>query len=131
VERTNSGEIRLLVREEGNIIPARLASAGTLRVAGLLAVIAGGTQDTLLGLEEPENGVHPARLELLSEILHDQTGRNSHQIIMNTHSPILADLFTRDHLVLCRKEDGATIFTAVNSLEPLFRKSEIEKVLEA
>jgi len=131
VERSDSGYLRVLVREEEKILPARIASAGTLRVAGLLAVITGGTPDSLLGVEEPENGVHPSRLELLADILRKRTGRDRHQIIMNTHSPVLADLFSRDHIVLCRKEDGATSFTPVNSLEPLFRKPEIEKTLDA
>jgi len=131
VERSDTGTLRLLVREEEKVLPARLASAGTLRVAGLLALITGGTPDSLLGVEEPENGVHPSRLELLAEILRKRTGRDRRQIIMNTHSPVLADLFSRDHLVLCRKEDGATSFTPVNSLEPLFRRPEIDKTLEA
>jgi predicted ATPase len=131
VERSDTGTIRLLVREEEKILPARVASAGTLRVAGLLALITAGTPDSLLGVEEPENGVHPSRLELLAEILRKRTGRDRRQIIMNTHSPVLADLFSRDHLVLCRKEDGATTFTPVNSLEPLFRKPEIERTLES
>lgn len=131
VELTDNGVIRLLVREEGNVLPARLASAGTLRVVGLLAVIAGSEPEALIGIEEPENGVHSSRFEELADILHKCTGRNRNQIIMNTHSPLLADLFARDHLILCRKEDGATSFTSVNSLEPLFRRPEIEKVMEA
>jgi predicted ATPase len=130
VELNDAGNLRLLVHEEGKVLPAHLVSAGTLRVIGLLAVISGGADDAVLCLEEPENGVHPSRLERLADILRGRTGRNRQQIIMNTHSPILADLFSRDHLVLCRKEAGATSFTPVNSLEPLFRRPEIEKTLE-
>jgi len=130
VSYTSTGDLRLMIRENGKSLPARLASAGTLRVVGLLAVIAGSTPDALIGLEEPENGVHPARLEVLAEILHERTGRDRHQVIMNTHSPILANMFSRDHLVLCRKEESATLFTPVNALEPLFRQPEIDKVME-
>lgn len=131
VERTASGQIRLLVREEGRIVPARLASGGTLRVIGLLAVIWGGQPDSVIGLEEPENGVHPARLEKLAAIIRRRTGPNSRQIIMNTHSPLLADLFAKDHLVLCRKTEGATSFMPVEKIDPLFRQPEIERTMNA
>ncbi len=130
VERTGTGTLRLVVREEGRTIPARLCSAGTLRVIGLLTVISCDVPDSVIGVEEPENGVHPTCLEHLVDVLRNRTGRGKRQIIMNTHSPILADLFSRDHLVLCRKEEKATTFTPVNALEPLFRRPEIERTME-
>jgi len=48
--------------EDELIVPAR---EGTLRVLGLLAL--GGMKDSpsLIGFEEPENGVHPAALETI------------------------------------------------------------------
>ena len=131
VERTGSGTIRLLVREEGRIVPARLASAGTLRVIGLLTVIWCGPPDSVIGLEEPENGVHPERLKRLAAIMRQRTGRDKRQIIINTHSPLLADLFSKDHLVLCRKTDGATSFLPVETIEPLFRQPEIDRTMMA
>jgi len=125
-----AGLLQMVVRESGQVLPARLASAGTLRVAGLLAVLAAAEAGALVGLEEPENGVHPSRLEDLTAILRGHTGLNRGQIVINTHSPILAELFSSDHLVLCVKKRNTTTFTAVQNIAPLFRRQEIKHALE-
>jgi predicted ATPase len=48
-------------------VPAHVLSEGTLRLLGLLAL--GGVKDkaTLIGFEEPENGIHPRRIRMIAQ----------------------------------------------------------------
>jgi hypothetical protein len=45
-------------------------SEGTLRLIGLLALQGVKMPPTLIGFEEPENGVHPRRISLIAEFLN-------------------------------------------------------------
>jgi len=45
----------------------------------------------LLAFEEPENGVHPRRLELIAQLLFSLVEQQRRQIVVTTHSPLLAD----------------------------------------
>lgn len=59
LEVGNLGEVELRLREEDVAIPARVLSEGTLRLLGLLALKGVYDAPSLVGFEEPENGVHP------------------------------------------------------------------------
>lgn len=80
----------------GERLPARLVSDGTLRVLGLLTATRVEPRPTVIGIEEPENGVYPGRLRKLLEFLEDIVsedasgiGALSSQIILTTHSPVI------------------------------------------
>ena len=66
-------------------------SSGTLRMLALMTALYGHPKANLLGIEEPENYVHPAALSSLVEHLLD--ARERVQIMITTHSPMLLDLF--------------------------------------
>ena len=67
VEVSDLGEVELR-RKEGNIaIPSRVLSEGTLRMLGLLALTGAEDAPALVGFEEPENGIHPRRIELIQK----------------------------------------------------------------
>ena len=66
-------------------------SSGTLRMLALMTALYGHPEARLLGIEEPENYVHPAALSSLVEHLLD--ARERVQIMLTTHSPMLLDLF--------------------------------------
>jgi predicted ATPase len=103
----NFGEIELRLLENGKPISARVVSEGTLRVLGLLAISSTKDETTLLGLEEPENGIHPRRIRLIKSLLETRA-RHDTQVIVATHSPILVDLIPSDSLYVCRKVAGKT-----------------------
>jgi len=63
------------------------ASSGTLRMLALMTGLFGNTEAGLIGIEEPENQVHPAALQAFAEYLRTATERL--QLIVTTHSPIL------------------------------------------
>ena len=108
VQVDNLGQVELQLREGDMLIPARLVSEGTLRVLGLLTL--GGVQETpsLLGFEEPENGVQPRRIELIASYLQTQEAIGKTQIIATTHSPVLADLMRHKSLYVCSKPKSET-----------------------
>ncbi len=58
IDVSDIGEVELRLKENGVAIPSRVVSEGTLRLLGLLALGAGAAP-SLVGFEEPENGVHP------------------------------------------------------------------------
>jgi predicted ATPase len=73
-------------------IPAILASEGALLVTAYLAIAYGAKHEILL-IEEPENGLHPTRLEMVIKLLRDIStgaiGNKPRQVIITTHSPLL------------------------------------------
>ncbi|WP_374979789.1 ATP-binding protein [Pseudomonas solani] len=99
----------LLMKERaGAYIPARALSDGTLRFLTLSLMSEDYDFKGLLCFEEPENGIHPARihsmLELLKEIVVDSKHEVSEenplrQVIVATHSPILVQLQDKDDLI--------------------------------
>ncbi len=130
VQLTPDGFVELNVVENGIFYSARVISEGTLRVLGLLAVTNPLSPATLIGYEEPENGVHPRRLRLIAELLKETVNRDGVQIIVNTHSPLFPEYFEDEMLVVCRKGPEGTRFESFSSLGPLFRRQEIEAGLE-
>jgi len=119
------GEVELDIGEGERRISARTMSEGTLRVLGLLALGSMSPPPTLIGFEEPENGVHPARIRLLGEMLHSRTRRGNTQMIVTTHSPTLLDHVEPSSLFVCtRGEDGAT------SIRPLRETPERDQFLQ-
>lgn len=101
------GNVELKLLEGHTPIPVSLVSEGTLRVLGLLALSASKEPTTLLGIEEPENGIHPRRVRLVASLLETRARRNM-QVIVTTHSPVLIDLIPHESLYVCRKSNGST-----------------------
>jgi predicted ATPase len=69
IEVSDLGEVELRLREGGIAIPSRVLSEGTLRLLGLLALAGAREPPALVGFEEPENGIHPRRIQLVAELL--------------------------------------------------------------
>ncbi|MDI1450282.1 AAA family ATPase [Polyangium sp. 6x1] len=89
----------------GEQLPARLASDGTLRALALLTVLTVEPHPSVLGIEEPENGIYPGRLRRLLSILRDTAvSDNKTQILLTTHSPVVVAAF-RDQPQMLRVVD--------------------------
>ncbi len=129
VEVNSLGEVELRLREGKTLIPARVVSEGTLRILGLLALAGAMEPPALIGLEEPENGVHPRRLQLIAELLLTRAELGETQMIVTTHSPLLVDLIPQSFLYVCRKRDEGTQIEPFTSL-PLTRGWEISEEFE-
>jgi predicted ATPase len=84
-------------------------SSGTLRMLALMTGLLGESDAGLVGIEEPENYVHPAALGAFAEQLRDAKSRL--QLLVTTHSPILLDHLDDPAAVLVvrRTEAGTTV----------------------
>ena len=131
VEISALGEAELHLTEGGIAIPARVLSEGTLRMLGLLALAGVKSPPALVGFEEPENGIHPRRIELIAELLKTRATLGQTQYIVTTHSSILPDRMPDDSLLAVRRTDGRTLVDTASTwgpLGPLGRKDDIDRV---
>jgi hypothetical protein len=87
-----------MVEEDGRKTSANSASAGTLRFLGMLAALLGPKPARFYFLEEIDNGIHPARLALLMDLLDNQSKGKDIQIVATTHSPQVLRLIKEENL---------------------------------
>ena len=103
------GTVSLFLEESGGrSIPATRLSDGTLRYLCLLALLLHPEPPCLIGIEEPELGLHPDMLPGLADLLVAASERT--QLIVTTHSDVLVDELTDrpESVVVCEKHDGKT-----------------------
>ncbi len=74
------------------------SSSGTLRILALMTALFGENGNNLIGIEEPENHVHPTALAAFAEYL--RKARERVQILVTTHSPLLLD-YLNDPAAVC------------------------------
>ena len=104
------GKVHLILQERsGKEISAQSASDGTLRFLAMLAALLGPDPARLYFLEEIDNGIHPSRLNLLIDLIEQQTAKGEIQVVATTHSPqllsMIGDTTFENTSVVCRLED--------------------------
>jgi hypothetical protein len=127
------------VRQAGRDFSSRIISEGTLRVLALCAIAVNPWSGPLLAFEEPENGVHPRRIELIAQLLASLTLDRNRQIIVTTHSPLFCDAILRQSrsrpadiaLLNVRSGPDGTVVTPFDVSGPLFKDHEIAEALTA
>ena len=88
-------------------ILAKFASDGTLKMLAYLTILYDPSPPQVLGIEEPENHLHPRLLPALAEECRAATA--STQLMVTTHSPFFVDgLKPEEVWVLYRDENGFT-----------------------
>jgi predicted ATPase len=88
-------------------ILAKWASDGTLKMLAYLAVLYDPVPPPLVGIEEPENHLHPRLLPELAE--ECRAASVSSQLMVTTHSPFFVNGLRAEELwVLYRDADGYT-----------------------
>lgn len=86
---------------------ARFASDGTLKMLAYLVVLLDPNPPSFIGVEEPENFLHPRLLPELAEECRAATARS--QLLVTTHSPFfLNGLRPEEVRALYRDEQGYT-----------------------
>jgi predicted ATPase len=129
VEVTKLGEVELTLKENGIPVPARILSEGTLRILGLLSLAGAKEQPSLVGFEEPENGIHPRRIQLIAELLRTRASSGETQYIVTTHSPLLPDLVPDESLFVCKRVEGETRIEPFSSWGTLAKRADVERAL--
>ncbi|MBN2124520.1 MAG: AAA family ATPase [Deltaproteobacteria bacterium] len=100
IDDQHTKEYRAHVKmRDGFPFPTRVISDGTLRVLAFLTLLYDPKRRGLICFEEPENGVHPARLRTLikrlQELVNDpalaeeMSDAPLTQLLMNSHSPVV------------------------------------------
>jgi predicted ATPase len=88
-------------------ILAKFASDGTLKLLAYLAVLHDPDPPQLIGIEEPENHLHPRLLPELAEECRNVSSRT--QLMVTTHSPFFVSGLRQDELwILYRDDRGFT-----------------------
>ena len=89
-------------------ILAKFASDGTLKMLSYLTLLYDPEPPQLIGIEEPENYLHPRLLSGLAEECHNVSALS--QLMITTHSPHFVNEFHADEVwVLYRDEQGFTV----------------------
>ena len=114
-------------------------SDGTLRFLFLLTVLASPSLASVIAIDEPETGLHPAMLPLIAEFAVEASKRA--QIIFTTHSPQFLDAFTgvRPTTTVAKWTNGETTLHTLDadqldywlkeySLGSLFKSGELEQM---
>ncbi len=98
----------------GNVHAARALSDGTLRFLALAILDLDPEARGLLCFEEPENGIHPARIPAMLRLLkslcvdtEEPVGPDNplRQVIVNTHSPVVVGLVEDDDLLVAETRE--------------------------
>jgi predicted ATPase len=110
------GEVELSLMQGQTPISVSALSEGTLRILGLLALASMKEPPYLIGIEEPETGIHPHRLSLIALLLQTRASDDT-QVIATTHSPVLVDLIHKECLYAFRKANGKTAMDSLSHVE--------------
>jgi predicted ATPase len=132
------GELELSIQMDGLWLPSRVVSEGTLRLLALCAMAANPFQKGLVAFEEPENGVHPRRIEVVTRLL--ARASRSQQVIVTTHSPqVVVEMvrMIRDgeleaknvRLIRCATTAAGSTYQPFDSLGPLLDDNDITEGL--
>ena len=108
-EMMQDGRLLLQIKDAPFAQPilAKFASDGTLKMLAYLTVLYDPDPPQLVGVEEPENQLHPRLLPELAE--ECRAASASSQLMVTTHSPFFVDALKPEELwVLYRDEQGFT-----------------------
>jgi predicted ATPase len=108
-EQMPDGRLLLRLKDRPFDAPvlAQYISDGTLKLLAYLAVLYDPDPAPIIGIEEPENQLHPKLLYPLAEEARADAERS--QLLVTTHSPYFADALRPSELwALYRDEDGFT-----------------------
>ena len=109
VEELRDGSLLLQLKDRGfdDPVMAQFVSDGTLKLLAYLILLRDPAPPPLIGIEEPENFVHPGLLRELGEEYLETTMRT--QLLVTTHAPSLLDSLSADQVrVLDRDANGFT-----------------------
>jgi predicted ATPase len=95
---------------------ARFASDGTLKMLAYLVLLYDPNPPPFIGVEEPENFLHPRLLQGLGEECRSAAGNG--QLLVTTHSPFFLNAMRANEVrVLYRDEQGYTQVTTASEIQ--------------
>lgn len=114
--KTYGNTIQFFIHEDGlsSPIPVTRLSDGTIRFIAILALLLSPNPPPLICIEEPELGLHPDAVSMLSRLLIETSSRT--QLIVTTHSDALVSALTEEaeSVLVCEHLNG-TVMRRVES----------------
>lgn len=116
---TKLGDIMFGLKEKymnsSEVVEAKRLSDGTLRCIAIIAAILSIPENSILVIEEIDNGIHPSRVSALINRVSELGAKRRIDIILSTHNPILLNQYDKEKLkgvsiVYRDKEKGISKF---------------------
>lgn len=133
VDEARRSKTIYLTQRGGAEHAARSLSDGTLRFLALAVLSCDPMAGGVICMEEPENGIHPARIPAIVELLKSMCvdvgapigdDNPMRQIIINTHSPVVIKNLSIDDLVIATPVRlGRASITTFASIKGTWRSS--------
>ncbi|HBG27467.1 MAG: recombinase RecF [Planctomycetes bacterium GWF2_41_51] len=110
-------KVNLSWRQKGSDYPMQPYhfSDGTIRFICLATALLQPAPPSAIIIDEPELGLHPYAIEILSELIKAASTKT--QVIISTQSPHLIDKFNPEDIIVVNREDGASTFDRLNEKE--------------
>ncbi len=132
--RGGPGEVIAFWQEKAIDTDLSLAdlSDGTLRFIAWATLCMMPSPPTLICIDEPDQGVHPRTLPILSGLFEKASQRT--QVILATHSSYFLSQFDLKNIAVMKKEAGKSVFIKVSDSQTLldnledFGREELEKM---
>lgn len=108
-----------LPNQQGIEVDARSMSDGTLRAIAIITAIFTRPKESLLVIEEVDNGLHPSKAGFLLKLLLELGQQQGVDILITTHNPALMDSLEKDFLpfISLAYRDEKTGYSAIKLLE--------------
>ena len=120
----------------GEVLGADAVSDGVMMSLAFTAFGCTPDPPAVLLIEEPENGVHPASLEVIVKTLKTLSEERSVQVVLTTHSPYLLDEVEIGEVRVFTKDDEGAVhagrlaeFGNVDGMKKQFMTGEIWSIL--
>lgn len=109
---------------EQDIVDARGMSDGTLRYLAIVTALLTREENSLLVVEEVDNGLHPSRAHILVQMLQELGKERNIDVIVTTHNPALLDALGNrmvPFIAVTHRDmsTGASTFTLLEEIEQL------------
>ena len=117
LNRAAAGDLQNYTGEGGSesYFNASVLSDGTLRFICLATLLLQPALPTVILLDEPELGRHPAAISLLAALLESTAQRT--QILVATQSVTLINQFTPEFVWVVERENRASVFKHLESAD--------------
>ncbi len=119
--------LRFMMKDKNELeLPAGSLSDGTMRFVALSVIEMDPDEGGLICLEEPENGIHPQRVDAMLDLLYrisaDADSEISfdnplRQVIISTHSPAVVKYLNRNDVVFAVSESMPVFGRRVRSVK--------------
>ena len=125
VIKTKIGDVIFALEEKyrtsTELVDAKKLSDGTLRCIAIITALLSAEKDSLVIIEEVDNGIHPSRLKALIDEVQEISMDNSSDFIATTHNSGLLDMYDGSlidgvNLIYRESNEGVSKIVPINDI---------------